>query len=339
MVLNMTKPKVFIAREIPKKGIDMISEYYDIEVWDKYQPPPRDVYVEKIKDIDALVSLLSDKIDKELLEHAKRLKIIAQYAVGYDNIDIDACTERGIYVTNTPGVLSESVADLTIGLILAITRRIVEGDKFIRTGEWEKLGTAWHPNLMVGMDLKGKVLGIVGMGGIGYEVAKRAKVFGLKIIYYDIVRKENVEKELGVEFYNLDDLLKVSDIVSLHVPLTKETYHLIGEKELKSMKQTAYLINTARGPVVDEDALYTALKEQWIAGAALDVFKKEPLPKDSKLLELENIVVTPHIGSAGKETREGMAILVAKNLIAFAKGEVPPNLVNKEVTKITKPGF
>ncbi|MHA1470159.1 MAG: NAD(P)-dependent oxidoreductase, partial [Candidatus Asgardarchaeia archaeon] len=197
----MTRPKVFIAREIPKKGIDMISEYYDVEVWDKYQPPPRDVYVEKIKDIDALVSLLSDKINRELLSYAKKLRIIAQYAVGYDNIDVDACTEKGIYVTNTPGVLSESVADLTIGLILAITRRIVEGDKFVRSGEWERLGTAWHPNLMVGMDLKGKVLGIVGMGGIGYEVAKRAKVFGMKIIYYDVIRKENVEKD------KLDDRL------------------------------------------------------------------------------------------------------------------------------------
>lgn len=335
----MSKPKVFISREIPKKAINMIANVYDVVIWKKMQPPSPDEYKERVKDADALVSLLSDKIDSSFLDVAKNLRIIAQYAVGYDNIDIAECTKRGIYVTNTPGVLSESVADLTIGLILAITRRIVEGDKFIRSGEWEKLGVAWHPNLLVGMDLKGKTLGIIGMGSIGYEVAKRAKAFGMKIIYYSRRRKENVEKELDAKFFELEDLLRNSDIVSIHTPLTKETYHLIGEKEIKMMKSTAYLINTARGAIVDEEILYKALKERWIAGAALDVFSKEPYPKNSKLLELENLVVTPHIGSAGKETRENMGLLVAKNLIEFAKGNVPPNLVNKEVINVRKPGF
>ncbi|MGQ4834246.1 MAG: glyoxylate reductase [Candidatus Asgardarchaeia archaeon] len=335
----MSKPKVFISREIPKKAINMIANVYDVVIWKKMQPPSPDEYKERVKDADALVSLLSDKIDSSFLDVAKNLRIIAQYAVGYDNIDIAECTKRGIYVTNTPGVLSESVADLTIGLILAITRRIVEGDKFIRSGEWEKLGVAWHPNLLVGMDLKGKTLGIIGMGSIGYEVAKRAKAFGMKIIYYSRRMKENVEKELDAKFFELEDLLRNSDIVSIHTPLTKETYHLLGEKEIKMMKSTAYLINTARGAIVDEEILYKALKERWIAGAALDVFSKEPYPKNSKLLELENLVVTPHIGSAGKETRENMGLLVAKNLIEFAKGNVPPNLVNKEVINVRKPGF
>ena len=335
----MAKPKVFISREIPSKAIEEIAEAYEVDVWKKMQPPPIEVYKEKIKDVDALVTLLSDKIDAHLLSYAKKLRIIAQYAVGFDNIDLNECTKKGIYVTNTPGVLSESVADLTMGLILAIARRIVEGDKFIRNGEWEKLGVAWHPNLLVGMDLKGKTIGIVGMGSIGYEVAKRAKAFGMNIVYYSRRRKENIEKELNAKFLELHELLKVSDIVSLHTPLTKATYHLIGEEELKKMKSTAYLINTARGAVVDERALYKALKEKWIAGAALDVFPKEPYPKDSDLLKLDNIVVTPHIGSAGKETREKMGLLVAKNLIEFAMGKVPPNLVNKEVTKIKKPGF
>ncbi len=333
------KPKLFIARNLPGKAIEILSQYFDVEVWSEFPPPPRNVYIDKVRNADALVSLLSDKLDREVLGEAKKLRIIAQYAVGYDNIDIDECTRRGIYVTNTPGVLSEAVAELTMALILAITRRIVEADNYVRSGRWEESKTAWHPELMLGIDLKGKKLGIVGMGSIGYEVAKRAKAFGMKILYYSRSKKPHVEEELNAKFMDLDKLLQESDIVSLHVPLTKETYHMISEKQLKMMKPTAYLINTSRGKVIDEKVLYKALREGWIAGAALDVFYEEPTPKDNPILKLNNVIVTPHIGSAGRETRERMAMLVAENLIAFYKGEIPPNLVNKEVIEVSKPGF
>ncbi|MHA1616785.1 MAG: glyoxylate reductase [Candidatus Njordarchaeales archaeon] len=335
----MKRPKVFITREIPEKGIKMIKEYYDVEVWPEYYPPPKEIIIEKARDVDALVTLLTDPIDEEVLREAKNLRIIAQYAVGYDNIDIEACTKRGIYVTNTPGVLTEAVADLTWALILAITRRIVEADKFVRSGEWERTRTGWHPTMMLGMELNGKILGIIGMGRIGSAVARRAKYFGMKVIYYDKQRKEDIEKEIGAKFVELDELLRTADVVSIHVPLTPETRRMISERELKLMKRTAYLINTSRGPVVDEQALYKALKERWIAGAALDVFEKEPTPKDNPLLTLDNVVVTPHIGSATIETRTRMAEIVAENLIAFYRGKIPPTLVNHEVTKIRKPGF
>jgi len=335
----MKKPKVFITREIPEKGIEMIKEYYDVEVWPEYYPPPKEVIINKAKDVDALVTLLTDPIDEEVLREAKNLRIIAQYAVGYDNIDIEACTKRGIYVTNTPGVLTEAVADLTWALILAITRRIVEADKFVRSGEWEKTRTGWHPQMMLGAELNGKILGIIGMGRIGSAVARRAKCFGMKVIYYDKYRKEDIEKEIGAKFVELEELLRTADIISIHVPLTPETRRMIGEKELRMMKKTAYLINTSRGAVLDEKALFKALKEGWIAGAALDVFEKEPTPKDNPLLALDNIVVTPHIGSATIETRTRMAEIVAENLIAFYNGKIPPNLVNPEVVKIRKPGF
>ncbi len=334
------KPKVFVTREIPSAGIERIKEYYDVEVWTEYTPPPRDVLVEKVKNVDALVSLLTDKIDKELLDSASRLRIISQYAVGYDNIDVDYATEKGVYVTNTPGVLTESTADLTIALLLAITRRIVEADKFVRTGEWEKKKTGWHPLMLLGMELKGKTLGIIGMGRIGRAVAKRALGFGMKIIYYDVARlPEDVEKELGARKADLETLLRESDVVSIHAPLTKETYHLIGEEELKMMKRQAYIINTARGAIIDTKALVKALKERWIAGAGLDVFEKEPLPVENELTKLDNVVLAPHIGSATVEARTGMAMKVANNLIAFYKGEVPPDLVNKDVTSKRKPGF
>lgn len=333
------KPHVFITREIPSIGLRMIQKEFEISMWDKYYPPPKRTIIRHIKKADAIVSLLTDPIDKEVLDHAKNLKIITQYAVGYDNIDIEECTRRGIYVTNTPGVLTDAVADLTIGLILAITRRIIEADNFVRSGEWEKTRTGWHPMMMLGVELKGKILGIVGMGLIGQAVARRAKAFGMQIVYYSKTRKPQIEKELNAKFVDLEELLKISDVVSLHVPLTKETFKLIGEKELRMMKPTAYLINTARGKVVDEEALYRALKEGWIAGAALDVFWNEPIEVSHPLLSLKNVIVAPHMGSATKETREKMAVLVAENLIAFKRGEIPPNLVNKDVINVRKPGF
>jgi len=336
----LAKPKVFVTRQIPEKGLNMIKEYYEVEVWPEYTPPPYEVLLEKAKEVDALATLLTDKIDCNLLKNSPKLRIIAQYAVGYDNIDVECATKLGIYVTNTPGVLTEAVADLTWGLILAVARRIVEADHFVRSGEWWKTKTGWHPLMMLGMEVYGKTLGIVGMGRIGRAVARRARGFNMKILYYDVRRlPKELEEELKATYVDLETLLKESDIVSIHVPLTKETYHMIGEKELKLMKKSAILINTARGAVIDTNALVKALEEGWIAGAGLDVFEQEPLPPDHPLTKFKNVVLVPHIGSATHETRTKMAELVAENLIAFAKGQVPPTLVNREVVNIRPPGF
>lgn len=335
----MAKPKLFITRELFEDVIKKLEEYYDVEVWDRYQPPPYEVLLQKAKEVDALGSLLTDRIDCNLLQQAKRLRIVAQYAVGYDNIDVECATRLGIYVTNTPGVLTEATAELTWALLMAVARRIVEADHFVRWGEWWRLQTGWHPKMMLGVELYGKTLGIIGLGRIGSRVAEFAKAFGMKVIYYDIKRKEDLEKKLGVEYRDLDTLLQEADIVTIHVPLTKETYHLLNEERLRKMKRGALLINTARGAVIDTDALVKALKEGWIAGAGLDVHESEPLDPNHPITAFKNVVLLPHIGSATYETRHRMAELVAENLIAFYKGEVPPTLVNKEVVNIRKPGF
>ncbi|MEB3798705.1 MAG: NAD(P)-binding domain-containing protein [Desulfurococcales archaeon] len=336
------RPKVFVTREIPSKGLEMINEYYDVEVWDKYQAPPYEVILEKAKQVDALVTLLTDKIDCNLIKTgaSNRLRIISQYAVGFDNIDIECATKNGVYVTNTPGVLTDATADLTWALILATARRIVEADRFVRTGEWYRTGTGWHPMMMLGLEIHGATIGIIGMGRIGRAVAKRARGFDMRVLYYDKYRLPvEVERSLCATYVDLDTLLKESDVVSIHTPLTKETYHLIGEEELKKMKPTAILVNTSRGKVIDTLALAKALKEKWIAGAGLDVHEEEPLPPDHPLTKLDNVVLAPHIGSATHKTRTKMATLVAENLIAFLKGEIPPTLVNKDVIKVRSPGF
>ena len=330
------RPKVFVTREIPERGLSKIREHFEVDLWTDEAPPPKDVIIERVRDVDALVSLLTDPIDAEVFDAAPKLRIVSQYAVGYDNIDVKEATKRGIYVTNTPGVLTETVADFTFALMLAVARRVVEADKYVREGRWK---VAWHPLMMLGSDVYGRTLGIVGMGRIGSAVARRAKGFGMRILYYDSVRREELERELGAEFADLDRLLEESDYVSLHVPLTPETYHLIGEEQLRKMKPTAFLINTARGKVVDQKALYRALKEGWIAGAGLDVFEQEPIPPDDPLLKLDNVVLAPHAASASHETRSRMAEMVAENLIAFLNGKVPPNLVNKEVVNVRPPGF
>ena len=332
------RPKVFITRGIPENGIKMIKKFYKIEVWKDQKAPPRDVLLEKIRDVDALVTLLTEKVDKELLDSAPNLKIITQYAVGYDNIDVEEATKRGVYITNTPEVLTDATADLAFTLLLTTARRLIEADQFVRSGEWKKSGVGWHPLMLLGYGLKGKTLGIVGLGRIGQAVAKRAKGFGMRVLYYSRTRKTEPEKEIGADYVDFETLLKKSDFISIHVPLTKKTYHMIGEKELQLMKPNAILVNTARGAIVDTKALVKALKEGWIAGAGLDVFEEEPY-YDRELFILKNVVLAPHIGSATYEAREGMARLVAENLIAFAKGEIPPNLINMEVIKIREPGF
>ena len=328
----MPRPKVYVTRIIPEPGLSILKEYCDIEVHEsKEWPPSREELINKVKDKDGLLCLLTDKVDSEVMDAASNLKVISTYSVGFDHIDVEAATKRGIYVTHTPGVLTDAVAEFTICLLLAITRKILDADRTIRSGQWNK---PWNPFFLTGPELKGKTLGIIGMGRIGRAVAEKIKGFGMKIIYYDVYRNERAEKELGVEYKDLDTVLKESDFVSLHVPLTKETKHMIGERELKLMKTSAYLINTARGPVVDTDALVKALKERWIAGAALDVFEQEPLPPDHPLIKLENVVLAPHIASATIEARQRMAELAARNLIAVLKGEEPPALVNPEVKKV-----
>lgn len=326
----MPKPKVYVTRELPERGLKIIKKHFDAEIWPEYAPPPKKVITEKARNVDALATLLSDKIDAEVFDAAPKLKIVAQMAVGFDNIDIPEATKRGIYVTNTPEVLTDTTADFAWALLLAVARRVVEADKYVRSGQW-KVG--WHPMMLQGRDVHGATLGIIGAGRIGFAVAKRATGFDMKILFYDVVPRPEMEK-LGAKKVDMDTLLRESDFVSIHVPLMKETYHLINEEKLKLMKKTAYLINNSRGPVVDEKALYKALKEGRIAGAALDVFEQEPTPLDNPLLKLDNVVVAPHISSASYETRSRMAEMVAENLVAFFNGEKPPNLVNPEVMKI-----
>ena len=327
----MPKPKVYVTRELPERGLKIISERFDAEVWPEYAPPPKSVMIEKAKDVDALASLLSDKIDAEVFNAAPKLKIVAQLAVGFDNIDVQEATKRGIYVANTPEVLTDTTADFAWALLMAVARRVVEADKYVRAGQWK---VSWHPSMMQGRDIHSATIGVVGAGRIGYGVAKRATGFNMKILFYDVIPRPEMEKELGAKRAELDTLLRESDFVSVHVPLMKETHHMINAEKLKLMKKTAYLINNSRGPVVDENALYTALKEGRIAGAGLDVFEQEPTSVDNPLLRLDNVVVAPHISSASYETRSRMAEMVADNLIAFFEGRKPPNLVNPDVMKV-----
>jgi len=331
----MPKPKVFVTREMPKRGLRLIKERFDAEVWSDYAPPPKKTIVEKAAKVDALATLLSDKIDVEVFDAAPNLKIVAQMAVGFDNVDIEEATKRGIYVTNTPGVLTETTADFAWALLMAVARRVVEADKYVRSGNWK---AGWHPMMIQGRDIYGATLGIVGLGRIGCAIAKRAKGFDMKVLYHDVVRRPDFEKEYNIQFTDVDVLFQKADFITINVPLTKETHHLVDEKKLKMMKKTAYLINNARGPIVDEKGLYKALKEGWIAGAALDVFEQEPTPVNNPLLKLDNVVVAPHISSASYETRSKMAEMVAENLIGFFEGKTPPNLVNPEVVKTKKKG-
>ncbi len=327
----MQKPRVYVTRELSERGLNIIRKHFEAEVWTEYAPPPKKVIIEKVRNVDALVPLLSDKIDAEVFDAAPELKIVSQFAVGFDNIDTKEATKRGIYVTNTPEVLTDTTADFSWALLMAVARRVVEADNYVRTGKW-KVG--WHPAMLCGRDIHSATIGIVGAGRIGYAMAKRATGFGMNILYYDVIPRPEIEKDFGAKKADLDTLLKQADFVTLHVPLMKETHHLISAEKLKLMKKTAYLINNARGPVVDEKALYEALKNDQIAGAGLDVFEQEPTSVDNPLLKLDNVVVAPHISSASLETRAKMAEMVAENLVVFFEGKKPPNLVNPDVMKI-----
>lgn len=333
------KPRLFMTREVFRDVIDRLSEHFDVEVWDRLKEPPYTILLEKAREADALFTLLTDKVDCNLLSSSPRLRIVAQMAVGFDNIDVKCASELGVYVTNTPGVLTEATAEHTWALILSLARRIVEADTYVRWGEWWRGGTAWHPLMLLGVELQGKTLGIVGLGRIGGRVAEIAGAFNMRVIYYDMVRRGDLEEKLGIEYVDLEKLLEESDIITLHTPLTPETRHLINEEKLRKMKKTALLINTARGAVVDTEALIKALREGWIAGAALDVFEGEPLNPNHPLTSFKNVILTPHIASATLEARRKMAELAAENLIAFSQGKVPPTLVNPEVLQKRKPGF
>ena len=323
----MVKPKVYVTRKLPKKAMEMIDKECDMEVNPHDRVMTREELETAIQDIDGLLCLLTDKIDAELLDLNPDLQVIANYAVGYNNIDIEACTERNILVSNTPGVLSDTTADFAWALLMATSRRIVEGDKFARAGKYN----GWGPMLMLGGDIYNKTLGIIGLGRIGKKVAKRASGFNMNKIYYNRTKlTSEEEKKFDVEYAEFEELLKTSDFISLHVPLTDSTRHLIGKKELEMMKKTAYLINTSRGPVIDESALADALKNNEIAGAGLDVYEEEPKIHPG-LIDLDNVVLTPHIASASIDTRTKMGTMAAENLIVGLKGNKMPNLINKEV--------
>ena len=316
------KPKVLVTRYLFKEEMNFLREAlsdHEIIINMKDEPLSKSQLKEKIQDVVGILSTLRHFFDEEILSNAKNLKVISNYAVGFNNIDIDYAKKRGIIVTNTPDVLTDATADLTIALILAVTRRIIEADKFLREGNW----IGWKPSLLLGTDLHGKILGIIGLGRIGKAVALRAKAFGMKLIYNSQKRKSNIEAELGIEYKSLADLLQSSDIVSLHVPLTSTTKNLISTKEFDLMKNTAFFINTSRGDVVDEEALIDALKKNKIAGAGLDVFKKEPLDVHNKLINFKNVVLLPHIGSATIETRKKMAQVSIQNLIRPLRGKEP----------------
>ena len=326
----MAKPHVYVTRQLFKSALDIIKNSCTVEVFNgDDNPVPRQLLLEKVRDADGLLCLLTEKIDKELMNQGNKLKVISNYAVGFNNIDVPEATSRGIWVTNTPGILTETTADCAWALMMASARRIVEGDRNIRVKGWVH---AWGPKMFIGSDVHGKTLGIVGMGRIGLAMMKRAQGFGMKVIYYDPRRLPEIENDL-VRYGTLSDLLSYSDFVSVHTPLDEKTHHLIGKAEFAKMKRTAYLVNTSRGPVVDESALYEALRDKVIAGAALDVFEKEPLDPASPLIKLDNIVLTPHIASASIETRTAMAEMAATNIVSVLTGKEPPNPVNLEVKK------
>jgi lactate dehydrogenase-like 2-hydroxyacid dehydrogenase len=323
------KPRVFVARVIPSDGLDRVTEATDATIWPDDLPPPRDELLRSIEGCDGVLTLLTDRVDAEFLDRAgPQLKVVSNYAVGFDNIDVPECTRRGIPVGNTPGVLTETTADLAFALLMAAARRLPEGDRYVRDGNWK----TWGPMLLLGPDIHGATLGIVGFGRIGQAVATRATGFGMTILYHDVNRlPDAVTAPLGAQYVPMEELLARSDFVSLHVNLTPETRHLIDAAALRRMKSTAILVNTSRGPVVDGAALAVALRDGVIGGAGLDVTDPEPIPMDDPLVGLDNCLIVPHIASASRATRAKMAQMAAANLLAGLRGERLPTPVNPEV--------
>ncbi len=325
----MSKPRVFVARQIPEEGIRIIRARCETDVWPGEYPPPRAELLKRVRGVAGILSLLTDRMDGEIMDAAgPQLRIISNYAVGYDNVDVKEATRRGILVGNTPGVLTETTADLAFALLMAAARRIGEGYDFVRAGKWD----TFKPMELLGLDVHGATLGIIGMGRIGTAVARRARGFDMTVLYYDHKMRPDLGASVGARMCgSLDELLAESDFVTLHTPLTPQTRHLIGAEAFSKMKKTAILVNAARGPVVDTPALYEALRTGRIAYAGLDVTDPEPLPKDHPLLRLPNCLVVPHTGSASVATRTKMSVMAAENLVAGVTGNIPPHLVNPEV--------
>ncbi len=314
--------KVLVTREIPEAGLHVLKPF-DVTVLHE-RPPTRDELLDAVRDVSGVLATATETMDGEVMDAAgENLKVVANMAVGYDNIDVEAAGERGVIVTNTPGVLDETTADVAFMLLLAAARRLGEGERLLRAGRWEW----WGPKQLMGRDVWGKKLGIIGFGRIGQSVARRAKGFGMDILYHNRSRKEEAERDLGARYLKLDELLETADFVSIHTPLTDETHHLIGAEEFRKMKPEAVLVNTSRGPVVDEAALADALADHRIFAAGLDVYEEEP-EVNPKLLDLENVVLAPHIGSASVETRDRMATLAAENISAILSGEEPKTPVD-----------
>jgi len=324
----MSKPKVFATHSLFEAARKILQETCEAEYWSKPERPPREEVLQRLKDKEGLICLLTEKVNEELLKAAPKLRIAANVAVGFDNIDVAACTKRGVVATNTPGVLDETTADFAWTLLMAVARRLIEGEALARSGNWKN----WDLDQLVGTDVWGKTLGIVGFGRIGRAVARRASGFQMKVIYTDAVRAAaDVEKELKAEFRDMTALLAESDFVSVHVPLLPETRRLFDGAKFDQMKPTAFLINTSRGPVVDEAALVAALEAGKIAGAGLDVYENEPLIHPG--LKRSNVVLAPHIASASLETRTKMACIAAENVVALFTGRRPANILNPEILK------
>jgi glyoxylate reductase len=319
------KPNVFVSRVIPEEGLAAIRAACEMDLWEDELPPPRDELLRRVAGCDGVLTLLTDRVDDEFLDAAgKKLRVVSNYAVGFDNIDVGACARRGIPVGNTPGVLTDTTADLAWALLMAAARRLPEGDRYVRDGKWK----TWGPLLLLGPDVHGATIGIVGFGRIGQAVARRAQGFGMKILYHDVQElPRDVTEPFGATFLPLEDLLARSDFVSLHVNLSDVTRHLINAETLSWMKPTAVLVNTSRGPVVDQRALADALRDGVIWAAALDVTDPEPIPLDDPLVGLDNCLIVPHIASASRATRGKMAAMAAANLVAGVRGEPLPTEV------------
>ena len=320
-------PKVFVTRRLPL-SLEPLEEVAHVEVWAERHPPPYTLLLEKAIECDGLLCLLTDHVGSDLINATPHLKVISQMAVGYDNIDVPAATTRGIPVGHTPGVLTNATADMTWALLMAASRRVVEGDRFVHDGLW----MTWEPDLLLGPDVAGATLGIVGLGRIGQAVARRASGFDMRILYTNQNQcTPEIEQALNAEYVNLDTLLDESDFVSIHAPLTEKTHYLFGDRQFERMKSTAILINTARGAIVDPDALCRALTNGTISAAAIDVTEPEPILMNSLLLPLKNLIITPHVGSASRPARQKMAQMAVNNLIAGLKGDRLPHCVNPEV--------
>jgi glyoxylate reductase len=323
----MSKPKLFATHPLFEAPRKLLEQHFEVEYWTQTERPPRNEVLARVAQKDALICLLTEKINDELLAAAPKLRIAANVAVGFDNIDVPACTKRKVAATNTPGVLDETTADFAWTLLMCVARRVIEGDAWMRTGAWP----GWNLDQLCGADVWGKTLGLIGFGRIGRCVARRAGGFGMRVIYNDAVRApEEAEKAVNATFVDRDTLLADADFISIHVPLFPETRHLMGTEQFKKMKRTAFVINTSRGPVVDEAALVAALDAGEIAGAALDVYEQEPKAHPG-LLGKKNVVLAPHIASASLETRTKMAQMAVENCVALFNSRRPPNILNPEV--------